>query len=250
MEPHPVSPRQPVIVPTGTGDVVDVRPGYDRWADVYDVDGNPLLLLEEPQVVALLGDVRGRTVADIGCGTGRHTLRLAAAGARVAALDFSAGMLARAEAKAAAAGLSNAITFQAHDLAQAWPLPTAAYAGVVCSLVLEHIPDLGHFYGELRRICAPDGRIIISELHPAMALRGISARFTDPASGRETRPRSMGHTISDFVTAGLRAGLELTHISEHSVDAALAQRAPRAEKYLGWPMLLMLAWQPKCGAEY
>lgn len=245
MDTNPANAAHAALIPAVTGDVVDVRPGYDRWADVYDVDGNPLLLLEEPQVVALLGDVRDRTVADIGCGTGRHTLWLAAAGARVAALDFSAGMLARAQAKATAAGLADAIAFQAHDLTQTWPLPTAAYARVVCSLVLEHIADLGHFYGELRRVCAPDGRIIISELHPAMALRGISARFTDPESGRETRPRSMGHTISDFVTAGLHAGLELTHISEHAVDGALAQRAPRAEKYLGWPMLLMLAWQPK-----
>ena len=42
--------------------VVPTRDGYDRWSDVYDGDGNPLVLLEEPHVARLLGDVRGLSV--------------------------------------------------------------------------------------------------------------------------------------------------------------------------------------------
>ena len=60
-----------------------VEEGYDRWSQVYDTDGNPLLLLEEPVVKAWLGDVSGLRIADIGCGTGRYTSWLAASGARV-----------------------------------------------------------------------------------------------------------------------------------------------------------------------
>ena len=41
------------------------REGYDRWAAVYDDDGNPLIALEEPQVDRLLGDVSGLAIADI-----------------------------------------------------------------------------------------------------------------------------------------------------------------------------------------
>ena len=44
--------------------------------------------------------------------------------------------------------------------------------------------------------------------------------------------------------AAVRAGLHLDHISEHAVDDALAARSPRAAKYLGWPMLLMMRFQP------
>jgi hypothetical protein len=37
--------------------IVSTREGYDRWAEQYDSDGNPLLELEEPRVDELLGDV-------------------------------------------------------------------------------------------------------------------------------------------------------------------------------------------------
>lgn len=76
-----------------------VRGGYDRWANVYDHDANPLPALEEPIVRAVLGEVRGLSVLDLGCGTGRHSLWLTARGAAVTAVDFSAGMLAEARTK-------------------------------------------------------------------------------------------------------------------------------------------------------
>ena len=76
-----------------------VRQGYDRWAEVYDHDANPLPALEGPIVQAMLGDVRGQQALDLGCGTGRHALWLAAAGATVTAVDFSPGMLAEAQRK-------------------------------------------------------------------------------------------------------------------------------------------------------
>lgn len=79
--------NQPV---TGSSDVkrLPVRDGYDRWAEIYDDEDNPLILIEEPEVEALLGPVRGLRIADIGCGTGRHALRLAADGAIVTGVDF------------------------------------------------------------------------------------------------------------------------------------------------------------------
>ncbi|HEX2522509.1 MAG TPA: methyltransferase domain-containing protein, partial [Terriglobia bacterium] len=89
-----MKPTEKVVVPT--------KDGYDRWSDVYDEDGNPLLLLEEPHVARLLGDVRGLSVLDVGCGTGRHAIRFAQQGAQVTGVDFSAGMLGKARQKAGA----------------------------------------------------------------------------------------------------------------------------------------------------
>src|SRR5262245_17901578 len=85
-------------------ELLPTRDGYDRWAAIYDDEGNPLVALETAHVHALLGDVRGLDVVDLGCGTGRHTLWLANAGARVTAVDFSPEMLRRARAKLAVSG--------------------------------------------------------------------------------------------------------------------------------------------------
>jgi ubiquinone/menaquinone biosynthesis C-methylase UbiE len=217
-------------------DFLSTRDGYDRWASIYDGEDNPLVALEQPRVAQLLGDVTGLAVADIGCGTGRHALRLAAAGARVTAIDFSKEMLDKARGKPGAAG----VHFVRHDLVEPLPFDASWFDRVVCGLVLEHIADPGFLLAEMKRICRPAGFLVVSAMHPAMMLRGITARFTDPQSGRETRPQSYPHQVSDYVMAAVRAGLTLDHLSEHAVDLALAERSPRARKYLGWPMLLVM----------
>jgi len=221
---------------TAEVDHLGTREGYDRWSEIYDDENNPLIALEEPEVDRLLGDVRGLEVLDVGCGTGRHALRFADAGAKVTAADFSAGMLAKAKAKPGA----DRVRWVEHDLSRPMPFDDESFDRVTNCLVLEHIEDLDAAFAEMARVCRRDGRVVISAMHPAMMLRGLTARFTDPKTGRETRPQSHDNQISDFLTAALRAGLVLDHIGEHFVDEALTARSPRAEKYLGWPMLLMM----------
>jgi len=218
-------------------DLLPTREGYDRWAAIYDDEDNPLIRLEEPQVTTLLGHVRGLDVLDLGCGTGRWTARLATAGAHVTALDFSAGMLARAREKLPAGA---AVRFIEHDIARPLPLADAAFDRVLCALVLDHVQAPNQLFREMARVCRPEGSIVISVMHPAMMLRGITARFTDPQTGRETRPQSAANQISDYVMAATRAGLRIDQMAEHAVDAALAAASPRAVKYLGWPMLLSM----------
>lgn len=247
-------------------DHLPTRDGYDRWAGIYDTEQNPLVAMEEPHVDALLGDVSGLSVLDLGCGTGRHTIRLAARGAKVTAIDFSEGMLQRAREKTP----GFAVKFIQHDLATPLPLPDQSFDRVLCGLVLDHVADLPLVFAEMRRVCktakrvprpasgpptsrpcgegvtashassADEPRIVVSLMHPAMMLRGVQARFTDPATGRETRPASQPHQISDYVMAAINAGLTIDHLSEHAVNDELAKRCPRAEKYLGWPLLMMM----------
>ena len=90
----------------------NVRDGYDRWAKVYDDDQNPLQGLEGPLVQQACGNVQGLRVLDMGCGTGRHALWLAQAGARVTGIDFSEAMLVKAHEKTT----NYSIELIAHDL--------------------------------------------------------------------------------------------------------------------------------------
>ncbi|MCE2513530.1 MAG: hypothetical protein J4F37_00690 [Acidobacteria bacterium] len=44
----------------------------------------------------------------------------------------------------------------------------------------------------------------------------------------------------EVVLAAVAAGLTLLDVGEHAPDAEFARRYPRAERYVGWPMLLVL----------
>ncbi len=229
MEPLPLAP----------GVFLSTQDGYDQWATLYDTEDNPLIALEERELGAQLGDLqrfRGRAVVDVGCGTGRRSLPLSQVGAQVTALDFSSGMLAHAQRKAGALSLR----FIFHDLNQPLPLPDAAFELVLNCLVLEHIADVGRLFAELARVCHRDGEIWISVMHPAMLLRGVSARFTHPETGERTYPQSHRQQIADYVMAATRAGLRFTHMSEHAVDALLMEHSVSAQRYAGWPMLLIM----------
>ena len=216
-----------------------VRAGYDRWASVYDHDANPLQALEEPRVREALGDVGGRDVLDLGCGTGRHSAWLSSAGARVTAVDFSEGMLQEARRKVP----GGQVRFIAHDLNEPLPLCDASFDAVVSGLVLEHLRDLSRFFAEAHRVMRPFGRAVVSAMHPAMFLRGSQARFTDPDSGERVQPGSLPHRLGDFVMAALDAGFSLRGIGEYAPDADFAKGYPRAERYVGWPMLVVLDLQ-------
>lgn len=216
------------------GEVMPVQSGYDRWAKVYDHDANPLQALEEPILVERIGSVQGLDVLDLGCGTGRHALRMAAAGAQVTAVDFSVEMLAEAKQKPHA----EAIHFVTHDLSQSLPFDTP-FDLVVCGLVLEHIRDLSAFYREVFETTKTSGRVFISFMHSVMFALGTQARFTDPDGEQLVQVESGPHTVSDVVMAALDTGFTLTGVSEHLPDAAFAERFPRAAKYVGWPMLVV-----------
>ncbi len=214
-----------------------IQQGYDRWAEIYDQEQNPLIGLEEPVVREALGDVAGLEMLDLGCGTGRHALWLAAAGASVTAVDFSAGMMEKARAKPGA----ERVRFLVHDLHERLPFPDGAFDRVVSGLVLEHLRDLDAFFGEARRVLKPAGRAVVSGMHPAMFLRDVRARFHDPLTGEKVEPGSVEHGIGDYAMAAVRAGFSLEGIVEQAPDAAYAARCSRAAKYVGWPMLLVLS---------
>ncbi len=214
--------------------------GYDRWSAIYDGEDNPLITLEEDRLHALLGDVAGKSVLDVGCGTGRHSVRLARERARVTALDFSGGMLAKARRKPGA----EEVDFRRQDIQARLDLADGSFDRVICCLVLDHISELDLLFSEMRRVCRPDGEVVVSVMHPAMMLSGARARFTDPETGAVTYPESVANQVSDYVMAALRAGLKIELLGEHLVDEELTARSERAGRYLGWPLLLLMKLLP------
>jgi len=219
---------QPIILST--------KQGYDNWSQFYDREDNPLILLEEPIVDRDLGDIAGQHLLDLGCGTGRQSLRLAARGARVTALDQSHGMLEKAREKDSI----GSVDFREHNLEEPLPLGNGTFDGVVSFLVVEHIANLQHFFSEAARVLKPEGWAYVTAMHPAMNLKGVQARYNDPQTGAKVYPKGFTHSIADFINAALGSGLTLGQIEEYRGTTSLAEKSERAEKYLDWPMLLTL----------
>src|SRR5262249_9458503 len=114
---------------------LSVREGYAAWAACYDDDGNPLVALEGPVVRAWMEPARGLRARDLGCGTGRHTLALSEAGARVVALDQSPEMLARARRKLR----GHNVAWVRHALPAGLPFAAGTFDLAVLGLVAEHV---------------------------------------------------------------------------------------------------------------
>ena len=201
--------------------------------------GNWLLELEEPEVDRALGDVKDLEVLDVGAGTGRHAVRVAQRGARVTAVDFSEEMLARARQKAGA----DRVRWLVHDGTLPLPFEARSFDRVLSALVLEHIPvgDLASFFRDLGRVARDDGLIVVTAMHPAMFLKGVSANFRDDSG--EVRPRSYVATLSDYVMGAIQAGLVIVSLAEHSVDEGLVARNERSRKWLGWPALFVMTFK-------
>lgn len=215
---------------------IPTREGYDRWAAGYDAYDNPLIALEQPQVRAQIGTPTGLEVLDVGCGTGRHALWMAEHGASVTGVDFSNGMLGQLRAKPNAD-----VRVIEHDLTQGLPVDDASADLVTCCLVLEHVPALDPVFAEMARVCRPGGRIIVSDFHPEMLRRGYHARFREAPEGPKFQMQGEAHTVSDYVMAATRAGLSIAHASEHVMTEALAATSRSAKKWVGLPLLFVLA---------
>lgn len=109
----------------------------------------------------LLGDVRGKTVLDYGCGSGDNTVLAASHGARVIGVDISPELIELAEKRLEAHNLGDAAEFRvgsAHDL----PLEDESVDVVFGMAILHHL-DLKLASKEVFRVLKKGGRAIFLE---------------------------------------------------------------------------------------
>jgi ubiquinone/menaquinone biosynthesis C-methylase UbiE len=202
---------------------LDVAGAYDAWAAAYDTDHNKTRDLAATVLRRGPLKLAGRRVLEIGCGTGANTGWLAERSASVVALDFSAEMLRRAEARVR----SDTVRFVEHDLRSAWPLPDGSVEVVIAMLVLEHIESLLPVFAESARVLASGGEVLLCELHPMRQLAGQQAEFVHPTTKEPVRVPAFLHETSEYVNAGLAAGFEVTHLGEWRDPEAARTATPR-----------------------
>ena len=80
----------------------------------------------------------------------------------------------------------------------------------------------------IRALAAGQGVTLVCGRFEGIDERVIEARGLEEVS------------VGDFVMAAVRAGFTLEGVDERAPDADFAARYPRAEKYVDWPMLVVL----------
>jgi SAM-dependent methyltransferase len=116
----------------------------------------------------ILGLTSGDKILDLGCGFGRHAFEAARRGANVVALDAGRdeveGVAATFAAMVEAGELSTEILHVAavQGDALAIPFPDGTFDRVICSEVLEHIPNDVGAMRELARVLRPGGTMAIT----------------------------------------------------------------------------------------
>ena len=194
-----------------------------------------MIAAEQEQVIAsYLAPVEGRSILDVGTGTGRAAIALARRGGVVTGVDASAEMLAVARRRADAAQAT--VTLEQGDIHRL-RFPDRAFDAVVCLRVLMHTPGWRRSLAELCRVSAT--RVVFD--YPALfsgAALQAAARRVAYALGMRVEPYRVfsDRTITDAVEAhGFRiAGMHRQFVLPIALHKRLnsASRTERIERAL------------------
>lgn len=142
----------------------DIREYWTKRADTYDLGaGHGIAKIAEMEawkqlITEHLGEGRGRQALDLACGTGVMTMLMHELGFRVAGLDFTEAMMARARRKAEQADAE--ILFLARD-AEATFEPDGHYDAIIARHLVWTLVEPGRAFDEWFRILKPGGRLLI-----------------------------------------------------------------------------------------
>jgi 2-polyprenyl-3-methyl-5-hydroxy-6-metoxy-1,4-benzoquinol methylase len=132
----------------------------DSWEDRYRRSGfqSRIRVLRESLQGA---DLERRRWLDAGCGSGTLARHLAARGAHVLGLDASQEMVNNANLASRGAAYPN-LEFRHVGSIADLPLASRTFDGILCSSVLEYVPDVGACLAEFARVLRSGGYLLIS----------------------------------------------------------------------------------------
>jgi SAM-dependent methyltransferase len=162
----------------------------------------------------LLGDVKGKRVLDLGCGTGEAAITFAKHGAVVIAVDGSVDRLARARARAE----EDEVRVEWHhaDLAELAFLRADSVDVAYSSFAVGSVDDVARLFRQVQRVLRPHAAFVFSYEHPFSLCVGaggtVERSYFDHQPVTATRdgeavvlhPRTVSEVFVELGRAGFR----------------------------------------------
>ena len=203
----------------------------DRIVDQFTRQAEPFSNapgIRDERALALLVEAAGAaatdTVLDVACGPGLVACAFARVAREVTGIDVTPAMIARARALAQEHGRAN-VRFEVGDLP---PLPYAdgAFSLVVSRFAFHHFLDPAVVLAEMRRVCAPGGRVVVADATPppetAVAFNHME-QLRDPS---HVRALPLAELRALFTAAGLPGPRETFYRLEAELEGLLSRSFP------------------------
>lgn len=226
--------------------------GYSQLPrQVRGLDGAP----EWPAVRAMLPDLNGLRVADLGCGFGWAARWMRAHGAAsVLGVDLSQNMIARARADTS----DPAIEYRIADL-ETFELPEAGFDLVYSALAFHYVADFGRLARMIHKALVSGGHLVFTIEHPIFMAAERPHWLTDE-SGRKTWPvngysvegerrtvwfvegvlkyhRTLGTTLNTLIDTGFL----LRRVEEFAPTREQIAQMPELAEEMERPMMLLVS---------
>jgi SAM-dependent methyltransferase len=204
----------------------------NHWDQEYARSGMPSSYRDDPSGVVvwmldnwphLTGSKVPRRGLDVGCGTARNTVYLARHGVRMSGFDASEVAIKAGRERAQSASVD--ISLEVRDLTDGLPAGDGELDVVLDVFVYKH--QLAHetrrsYRRELRRILAPDGRVLMSLAEPSDGYYSSCPAWGEKGTGP--------HAILDPVVAVGSALFSLEELRAEMADEFVLEMAWRKEK--------------------
>lgn len=228
-----------------TQNIYDDETFFDRYRELprsrLGLEGAP----EWPALRAMLPELDGSKVLDLGCGFGWFCRWASGNGAaRVVGIDVSRRMLERARAMTT----DESVVYEMADL-DAVQLPPDSFDLAYSSLALHYLRDLDRLMSQVHGTLRSGGRFVFSAEHPLFTAPSNPGWTTD-AAGRKVWPLDSYLIEGPRTTDWLAEGVIKQHRTLATYVNTLIRCGFRVEQVIEWgPTDAQLAGRPDLADE-
>ena len=184
-----------------------------------------------PNILRALGNLQGKILLDVGCGSGYLTSELAKTAGKVIGTDFAPDFVKLCQEK-----YKNQpnLSFQVQNVTEKFAFQTESIDMVLCKMVLQYVDSISNFANESARILRFGGKVLVIVDHPFHSqfyhAQNLAGKRNPKYAGSQdyfsrepqTKLSLWGKveltwypkTIADYIQPFVDAGLTLSDINE------------------------------------